>query len=401
MTIKKISELTLLENNPRQISKENFERLKKSLQRDPEFLKMRPVLCYPQDGKLIIYAGNQRVRAAKDLGWTEIPVVIDEQANLEQIRQRILLDNVEFGEWDKDVLANNWEIEELKNLDLPELNDVIAPLTGEFGASGNDWNYNYKGEEQHGDGLEERLGFAPHSMWYSYPREVEGISEHLIALPERKNSNPHQDKYSRTSAEEIRRVVLTYMTEGDFFLENCCGWSTFGAIAKMHGYSGVGVDIWDVAIDQSRKQVDHIKNNAKVEIVEMDGMALTFEDDKFDYVYCNPPFMDVEMYSGKENDITAKDKQTFKSNFDRLMSENFRVLKKGKLCTITISDTRKNGVLESLQYIVLDSGFKAGFQLHDFVVVEVLGVANMYRKKAFEKKRMPKNHEYVITFIKP
>jgi hypothetical protein len=42
----------------------------------------------------------------------------------------------------------------------------------------------------------------------------------------------------------------------------------------------------------------------------------------------------------------------------------------------------------------------AGFDLHDFVVVEQLGVANIYRKKAYEKRRSPKNHEYVITFIK-
>jgi hypothetical protein len=125
---KKISELTLLENNPRQISKENFYRLKKSLQRDPGFLKMRPVLAYPQDDQLIVYAGNQRVRAAKELGWDEIPVIIDEQANLEQIRQRILLDNVEFGEFDKDILANNWGIEELQELDLPEIVGIIEPV---------------------------------------------------------------------------------------------------------------------------------------------------------------------------------------------------------------------------------------------------------------------------------
>jgi DNA modification methylase len=69
------------------------------------------------------------VRAAKELGWDEIPVIIDEQANLEQIRQRILLDNVEFGEFDKDILANNWEIEELQELGLPELSGIVEELT--------------------------------------------------------------------------------------------------------------------------------------------------------------------------------------------------------------------------------------------------------------------------------
>jgi len=123
-----ISKLTELSNNPRQISKPKFEQLKKSLKRDPSFLKMRPILAYPQDGQLIVYAGNQRLKAVKELGWTEVPVIIDQEANLEQIRQRILLDNIEFGEWDKDVLANNYELEELKELDLPEIESIIAPI---------------------------------------------------------------------------------------------------------------------------------------------------------------------------------------------------------------------------------------------------------------------------------
>jgi hypothetical protein len=49
----------------------------------------------------------------------------------------------------------------------------------------------------------------------------------------------------------------------------------------------------------------------------------------------------------------------------------------------------------------MNAGLKAGFQIHDFVVAENLGVANIMRKKAVEKKRCAKNHEYVITFVKP
>ncbi len=126
-----LSELTLLENNPRQISDENFDRLKKSLSRDPKFLELRPILVYVEGEKLIIYAGNQRFKAAQELGWEEIPVIIDEKAELETIRQRILLDNVEFGEWDKDILINNWDIGELYDLDLPELNDIIEEVKTE------------------------------------------------------------------------------------------------------------------------------------------------------------------------------------------------------------------------------------------------------------------------------
>ena len=111
---KQLNELTLLETNPRQISKENFQKLKDSIQKDKEFLNSRPILCYPEDGKLIIYAGNQRYRACQELKMTEIPVIIDPNATAETIKNRVILDNIEFGNWDFDVLANNWELEELQ-----------------------------------------------------------------------------------------------------------------------------------------------------------------------------------------------------------------------------------------------------------------------------------------------
>lgn len=190
------------------------------------------------------------------------------------------------------------------------------------------------------------------------------------------------------------------MRDGDFFLENCCGWSTFGAIAKLHGYSGIGIDIWDVAIMYSKEQISKMGGGGEVEIIKMDGMSTTFECGSFDYVYCNPPFMDVEMYGGTENDIACSDRSEFEGKFARLMAENYRVVKHGGLCTITISDQRKKGVLIPNQKLVIDTGLSCGFALHDFVVVEQLGVANMYRKKAYEQRRSPKNHEYAITFAK-
>jgi 16S rRNA G966 N2-methylase RsmD len=387
--VKKLKDLKPNPLNPRKSSVTQDENLKKSLEK---FGVVEPIVFNKRSGYIV--GGHFRVRELKKLGYKEVECVIVDLSPDDEKELLIRL-NANTGDWDTDLLLQDWDADKLADWGVDwQNNNTIT------GSSGNDWNYNYKNLEQNSDGLEEKLGFSPHSMWYQYPRIVEGISEHMIALPTRNNSNPHQDKYSRTSVEEIRRIVLTYMENGDYFLENCCGWSTFGAIAKIHGYSGIGVDIWDTALQYSRKQIELINNNAIVDIIEADGMNLPFENDKFDYVYCNPPFMDVEIYSAKDNDITGKNESEFISNFNKLMHENYRVLKKNKLCTITISDTRKNGVIKSLLNIVLNSAFKNSFELHDLVIVEVLGVANMYRKKAFNKKRMPKNHEYVITFIK-
>lgn len=108
-----IKVLHLLENNPRTISKEGMAKLCKSIQEDPTFLWSRPVLVHDLDDKLVVYAGNQRVRAAKKLGWKQIPCVIEKGLSEEIIKSRVVKDNKTYGVFDIDILANEWEIEML------------------------------------------------------------------------------------------------------------------------------------------------------------------------------------------------------------------------------------------------------------------------------------------------
>ncbi len=100
----KIEELTLLENNPRQITKEQFAKLLKSLTDDPEFFEHRPCLINRVNGVMTVYAGNQRVRAAKELGWVEVPCKIDDALNEELIASRVIKDNIGYGTWSYDEL---------------------------------------------------------------------------------------------------------------------------------------------------------------------------------------------------------------------------------------------------------------------------------------------------------
>lgn len=122
--------LVLSEINPRTITKEEMEQLCKNLKEDTSFLLQRPVLVNLVDGVYHVYAGTQRVRAAKQLGWKEIYCSISENLEPELIKRRILLDNRHNGEWDWDMLANNWdEIELLEvGFDVHELELDEKPL---------------------------------------------------------------------------------------------------------------------------------------------------------------------------------------------------------------------------------------------------------------------------------
>jgi DNA modification methylase len=115
-----LSKLKFLKNNPRTISKETLDMLKKSMTEDPDFLQKRPVLVNVVNEEHIVYAGNMRVKAARELKWDTIHCDVDENLDEELMRVRALKDNQEYGEWDYDILANEWE-DILQEFEMPEL----------------------------------------------------------------------------------------------------------------------------------------------------------------------------------------------------------------------------------------------------------------------------------------
>lgn len=106
-----IKNLTLLEKNPRRITKEQMDKLCQSIKDDPEFLKCRPVLVNMSDATMYVYAGNQRVRAAKKLKMKEIPCIVNHDLPSHIQDARCIKDNKTYGEFDFDLLANEWDAE--------------------------------------------------------------------------------------------------------------------------------------------------------------------------------------------------------------------------------------------------------------------------------------------------
>jgi DNA modification methylase len=118
----KLSAIKENPNNPRQISREDFERLKRSIQEFPQMLALRPIVI---DENGVSLGGNMRKRALKALGYKEIPdewVKRADELTPEQKREFVIKDNGSFGEWDADLLANEWSDLPLVEwgVDLPE-----------------------------------------------------------------------------------------------------------------------------------------------------------------------------------------------------------------------------------------------------------------------------------------
>lgn len=117
---KPLDELCHLERNPRKISKDNMEKLVKSIKANPDYFEARPIICSDRTGKLVIIAGNQRLRAAKTAGLSEVPVVVLHGLSEEREREITIRDNVELGEWDLDLLESDWDAEDLQEWGVDE-----------------------------------------------------------------------------------------------------------------------------------------------------------------------------------------------------------------------------------------------------------------------------------------
>jgi len=118
----KLSEIRENPNNPRIIKDDKFQKLVRSIQTFPEMLEARPIVVNPDK---IVLGGNMRLKACRAAGLTEVPVYL---ATWEESKAKefIVKDNVGFGEWDWDILANEWDAAELEEWGL----DVWTPEEG-------------------------------------------------------------------------------------------------------------------------------------------------------------------------------------------------------------------------------------------------------------------------------
>jgi hypothetical protein len=117
MQLVAISSIKPNPSNPRLIKDDKFHKLVQSLKDFPEMASVRPIVVN-QD--MVILGGNMRFKAMKEAKWKEVPVQVVDWDEAKQ-REFIIKDNVGFGEWDWDDLANNWDAEELESwgLNLP------------------------------------------------------------------------------------------------------------------------------------------------------------------------------------------------------------------------------------------------------------------------------------------
>ena len=119
MEIVKISAIKANSKNPRVIKDDKFKKLVQSIREFPDMLNKRPLICFTDvDGKYVVLGGNMRLKAAIEVGLKELPILLADDWTQEQKDEFLIKDNVGFGEWDWDQLANEWDAEKLTDWGL-------------------------------------------------------------------------------------------------------------------------------------------------------------------------------------------------------------------------------------------------------------------------------------------
>jgi ParB-like chromosome segregation protein Spo0J len=123
----KLSDIKPNPNNPRIVKDDKFQKLVTSIREFPKIMELRPMVV---DSEMIVLGGNMRLKALQELKMKDIPdnwVKRADELTEEEKKRFIISDNVGFGEWDYDMIANEWDSEELEEwgLYLPDLDKVI------------------------------------------------------------------------------------------------------------------------------------------------------------------------------------------------------------------------------------------------------------------------------------
>jgi DNA modification methylase len=125
----KISEVKSNPNNPRLIKDDKFAKLVKSIKEFPKMLEIRPIVV---NADMIVLGGNMRLKACKEAGLKEVSIIFADDLTEDEQKQFIIKDNVGFGEWDWEQLANEWDADNLQDwgLDIPDF-EIKEELSAE------------------------------------------------------------------------------------------------------------------------------------------------------------------------------------------------------------------------------------------------------------------------------
>jgi DNA modification methylase len=393
--------------NPRTINKDNFAKLKQSIVDNPEMLQLRELIVYPHNNDYVVIGGNMRLEAMKSLGYSEcVCKVLDENTSIDNLRAYLIKDNTTGGDWDFDMLANDWELDLLNSwgVDIPQLN-VELDTTNKY-------------ENYEKDVLSKRFGHAPFSVldtrkgwWLDRKKSLtnlignsrQGRDKNLISdSPMMAGYNEGTSTFDPVLAELL---VEWFCAKNGLIIDPFAGGCVRGVISCLKGRNYVGVDIRQEQVDENRIMAEKIEleNNPVYICGDSCNIDRLVEKQKFDFILSCPPYHDLEVYSDNPNDISNMTYDEFINSYATIIKKSIELLNDDCFIGWVVGDIRdKAGNYKLFTNKTIKIFIENGCYLYnDIILLNNIGTKGITATKQFNGgRKVAKIHQNVLVFLK-
>ena len=379
--------------NPRTIKEGKFKKLVNSIQEFPEMLELRPIVVSKD---MEILGGNMRYQACKEVGLKEVYIIKADKLTDKQIEEFIVKDNVGFGEWDWDVLANDWDVKELE----------------EWGLDG--FPFEQEPKEEHNK-LEDTFVVPPFSILDTkkgYWQERKKYWKSLIGDEGESREGALAKGATNIMAATNNGVslldpVLAEIANKWFGLDNCntfdcfAGDSVFGYISDALGNTFTGIELRQEQTDLNNQRL----KGSKSKYICDDGQNVLkhIKEDSQDLLFSCPPYFDLEVYSDLKNDASnQKEYKDFLQILDNAFTRALTCLKENRFAVIVVGDIRDKkgfyyGFADDVKNIFIRNGAKL---YNEMIIAESIGTLPQRVGRYMHNRKVGKCHQNVLVFYK-
>lgn len=395
---KPLSDLHELPGNPRTIKKDQFEKLKKSLQDNADYFEARPIILSDRTGENIILAGNQRYKAAKALKMEQVPTITLHGLTEAREREIIIRDNVNNGEWDFDILANEWEEQDLEDWGV----DIPRPKTYEDGTMSRDFIVMPTTViDSRRPQWQERK-----RIWKSRIASEKGRKTGLIGFSGLLSKDGYTSIFDPVLAECMYKW---FGIPGGSVLDPFAGGSVRGIVAGWLGMEYFGNDLSAEQITENRKQAEQNKDiliktpkwsigdSAKINEI----IAKEAPTDKFDMIMSCPPYADLEVYSDDPADISNMPYEQFLATYRQIIKDSCAHLKENRFAVFVVGEIRDKSFRQrGFVYDTIKAFEDAGMAYYNHAVLVNDANCGLRVRGHMRSRKLVHAHQDALVFTK-
>ena len=392
MELVKISKVKPNETNPRLIKDSKFKKLVKSIKEFPEMLKLRPIVV---NKDMVVLGGNMRLKACKEAGLKDVWILKADNLTEEQQKEFIVKDNVGFGEWDWDILGNEWDINKLE----------------EWGLDG--FPFDAIEEKEEHNKLQDIFIVPPFSILdtkQGYWLDRKKYWKNLIG----DNGETREGTLSESelmsninNGVSILDPVLAEIANRWFGIDNgntfdCfAGDSVFGYVSDALGNKFTGIELRQEQADLNNERL----KGSKSKYICDDGVNVLkhIPAASQDLLFSCPPYYDLEVYSELENDASNQNNyKDFLKIINKAFTGAIKCLKEDRFAVIVVGDIRDEkgfyyGFVDDVKNIFLQNGVQV---YNEMIIAESLGTLPQRVGRYMNNRKIGKCHQNILVFYK-